>query len=108
MLDWGVFLVLGILLGSYLAAKASNEFRFRLPDKKTLGFNAFGGITMGFGASIAGGCTIGNGLVNSAIFTWQGWASIVFFLLGSWIAVYFTIILKNKKAATAKGSATLS
>lgn len=96
ILDWGVFLVLGILLGSFLAAKGSGEFRFRLPDKKTLANNAIGGVTMGFGASIAGGCTIGNGLVNSAIFTWQGWAAIVFFLLGTWIAVYFTIIRQRK------------
>lgn len=98
LLDWGVFLVLGIFIGSYFAAKASGEFRFRLPDKKTLANNAIGGLTMGFGASIAGGCTIGNGLVNSAIFTWQGWAAIVCFLLGTWIAVYFTIIRQSKKS----------
>ncbi|MFS0782602.1 YeeE/YedE thiosulfate transporter family protein [Bacillus sp. 1P06AnD] len=98
ILDWGVFLVLGILIGSYLAAKGSGEFRFRLPDKKTLGNNAAGGLIMGFGATLAGGCTIGNGLVNSAIFTWQGWASIVFFLLGTWIAVYFTIIRNSRTA----------
>ena len=79
-------------------ADKAGEFRFRLPDKKTLGNNAIGGLTMGFGASIAGGCTIGNGLVNSAIFTWQGWAAILFFLLGTYIAVYFTIIRPNKKA----------
>ena len=98
MVDWGVMLVIGILIGSFIAAKGSGEFRFRLPDKKTLGNNAIGGLTMGFGASIAGGCTIGNGLVNSAIFTWQGWAAILFFLLGTYIAVYFTIIRPNKKA----------
>lgn len=98
LLDWGVFLVLGIFIGSFVAAKGSGEFRFRLPDKKTLSNNAIGGLTMGFGASIAGGCTIGNGLVNSALFAWQGWAATVCFLLGSWIAVYFTIIRKNKKS----------
>ncbi|WP_187119429.1 YeeE/YedE family protein [Bacillus testis] len=99
LLDWGVFLVIGIFIGSFIAAKGSGEFRFRLPDKKTLRNNAIGGLAMGFGATLAGGCTIGNGLVNSAIFTWQGWASIVFFLIGTWVAVYFTIIRKSKKAA---------
>lgn len=97
-IDWGVFLVLGIFIGSFIAAKGSGEFRFRLPDKITLRNNAVGGLTMGFGASIAGGCTIGNGLVNSAIFAWQGWAAMACFLLGTWVAVYFTIIRKNKKA----------
>ncbi|MGM9923912.1 MAG: YeeE/YedE thiosulfate transporter family protein [Bacillus sp. (in: firmicutes)] len=98
LLDWSVFLVLGIFIGSFIAAKGSGEFRFRLPDKKTLGNNAVGGLTMGFGASIAGGCTIGNGLVNSALFAWQGWVAMACFLLGTGIAVYFTIIRKSKKA----------
>ncbi len=31
-INWGVFLVLGILFGSFLAAKGSREFRFRMPD----------------------------------------------------------------------------
>lgn len=36
-LGWGVFLVLGIFLGSFLAAKGSREFRWRLPDLSTIG-----------------------------------------------------------------------
>ncbi len=99
IIDWGVFLVVGIFIGSFIAAKGSGEFRWRLPDKKTLMNNALGGLAMGFGASIAGGCTIGNGLVNSAIFAWQGWVAVVFFLLGSWTATYFIIIRKQKIAA---------
>lgn len=102
LIDWGTFLVLGIFLGSFIAAKGSGEFRWRLPDMKTLRNNAIGGVIMGFGASIAGGCTIGNGLVNSALFAWQGWVAIVFFLLGTWVAVYFTIIRKQKKSTASK------
>lgn len=33
LLDWGVFLVLGIFAGSYIAAKGAREFKWRLPDK---------------------------------------------------------------------------
>ncbi|HWL13043.1 MAG TPA: YeeE/YedE family protein, partial [Ureibacillus sp.] len=56
VLNWGVFLVLGIFTGSFIAAKASKEFRFRMPDVKT-GINSFvGGNLMGVGASLAGGC----------------------------------------------------
>ncbi|MEJ7228425.1 YeeE/YedE family protein, partial [Staphylococcus epidermidis] len=72
-IDWGVFLVLGIFLGSYIAAKGSKEFRWRLPDIKTIRNSAIGGIFMGFGASVAGGCSIGNGLVETATMSWQGW-----------------------------------
>lgn len=61
--NWGVFLVLGIMFGSYsIAAKGSREFRWRLPDLNTLRNSVIGGLLMGVGASLAGGCTIGNGL----------------------------------------------
>lgn len=97
VVDWGVFLVLGILFGSFSAAKLSNEFRFRLPDKKTIAFASVGGILMGFGASLAGGCTIGNGMVQTAIFSYQGWVATIFFLVGAYMATYLTIILPTKR-----------
>ncbi|WP_175354295.1 YeeE/YedE family protein [Bacillus sp. FJAT-27986] len=108
LLNWGVFLVLGIGLGSYIAARGSNEFKWRLPDKRTLAYNASGGLIMGFGASLAGGCTIGNGLVNTALFTWQGWVAVVFFLLGTWTATYFTIIRKQKKQKAGAGNTAVA
>ncbi|MDN2795699.1 YeeE/YedE thiosulfate transporter family protein, partial [Campylobacter jejuni] len=76
-------LVLGIALGSFLGAKLSGEFRVRLPDKKTLAYASIGGILMGVGASLAGGCTIGNGLVEPALFSYKGWVATVFFLIGA-------------------------
>ncbi|MGV6989449.1 YeeE/YedE thiosulfate transporter family protein [Testudinibacter sp. P80/BLE/0925] len=91
-INWGVFLVLGILIGSFIAAKASNEFRFRVPDSTTLLRSAFGGTLMGIGATLAGGCSIGNGLVETAFFSWQGWLSLPLMILGTWFAAYFTII----------------
>ncbi len=96
--DWGVFLILGIALGSFLGAKLSGEFRFRLPDKKTLAYASIGGILMGVGASLAGGCTIGNGLVETSLFSYKGWVATVFFLIGAYIATFYTIILPTRKA----------
>lgn len=95
-LDWGVFLVLGIFIGSFIAAIGAGEFKFRLPDKKTLAQNLSGGLMMGFGASLAGGCTIGNGLVRTALFSYQGWVAMFCFLIGAYIATYFTIIRPSK------------
>lgn len=108
VINWGVFLVLGIFLGSFIAAKGSREFRFRMPDAKT-GITSFiGGILMGFGASLAGGCSIGNGLVMTAMMTWQGWVSLVFMILGTWTASYFVFIRPNvkRKAAAAQSAVT--
>lgn len=54
-LDWGLLLVLGILIGSFIAAKASGEFRVRVPDAAIAVRSIFGGLLMGVGASLAGG-----------------------------------------------------
>ena len=80
--DWGVWFVLGIIPGSFIAAKGSGEFRLRAPDARTAVRAVWGGIFMGIGASIAGGCTIGNSLVQSALFSWQGWLAFLFTFLG--------------------------
>ncbi|EHE92726.1 putative transport system permease protein [Streptococcus thermophilus CNCM I-1630] len=45
---------MGIFLGSFLAAKGSREFRWRLPDLPTIAKSTLGGIFMGIGASWAG------------------------------------------------------
>jgi len=100
-INWGVFLVLGILLGSLFAAKMSGEFRFRIPDTKTAINSLCGGLMMGFGAALAGGCSIGNGLVMTAMMTWSGWISLGFMILGTWTASYFVFVRPNKKAKQA-------
>ncbi|MBX4373179.1 YeeE/YedE family protein, partial [Mycobacterium tuberculosis] len=64
-LDWGVMLVLGILVGSFIAAKATGEFRVRVPDATTTVRSIAGGLLMGVGAALAGGCTVGNGMVQT-------------------------------------------
>lgn len=97
-LNWGVFLVLGIFIGSYIAAKGSNEFRWRLPDLKTVYHSAIGGITMGIGASLAGGCTIGNGLTATAIMSSKGWVSLAFTILGAWTMAYFIFVRPQRQA----------
>ncbi len=91
-INWGVYLVLGIFVGSFIAAKGSNEFRFRVPDVTTLLRSAVGGMLMGIGATLAGGCSIGNGLVETAFFSWQGWLALPVMIAGTWVAAYFTII----------------
>lgn len=97
-LNWGVFLVLGIFLGSYIAAKASREFRVRAADAATTLRSVASGLLMGFGASIAGGCSIGNGLVMTAMLTWQGWIGLAFMILGVWTASWFLFVRPQRKA----------
>lgn len=96
-IDWGVLLVIGIFIGSYIAARGSNEFKWRLPDKKTIRNSAIGGILMGFGASVAGGCSIGNGLVETGTMSWQGWLGLGSMIVGVWFMSYFIFVKPMKK-----------
>ena len=96
-LDWGVLLVVGILFGSYIAAKASGEFRVRVPSAQVIQRSIIGGILMGIGAAWAGGCSIGNALVQTSLLSWQGWAALVFQVLGVGAAAWFLLIRPRQR-----------
>src|SRR5699024_3877333 len=66
-IDWGVMLVLGLLIGAFIAAKVTGEFRVRIPDATTAVRSVGGGLLMGVGATLAGGCTVGNGMVQTSL-----------------------------------------
>ncbi len=90
-IDWGVLFVLGLIPGSYVAAKLSGEFRLRAPDARTAVRAVTGGTLMGIGAALAGGCTIGNSLVQTALFGYQGWVAFLFTFLGVGVGARFFI-----------------
>lgn len=104
IIDWGVYLVIGILAGSFIAAKGSGEFRIRIPDATTTVRSIGGGALMGIGATLAGGCTIGNAMVNTATFGFQGWFSLVFMVLGTGAAVRIFIVGSARGAAVPAGT----
>ncbi|GAB3594929.1 putative inner membrane protein [Corynebacterium faecale] len=103
-LNWGVMLVLGILVGSFIAAKASGEFRVRVADASTSVRAVIGGTMMGVGASLAGGCTVGNGMVQTSLFSFQGWIALLFIAIG--VGVAAKIFLKPAAVAQQKADAT--
>lgn len=88
-LNWGTLFVLGIPLGSFIAAKLSGEFKPRMPEANAVWQRLLGGFLMGLGASLTGGCTVTNALVATAYFSWQGWLATLMILLGFGIAASF-------------------
>lgn len=102
LIDWSVYFVLGLLIGSFIAAKASGEFRLRVPDAPTVVKAILGGIGMGVGAALAGGCTVGNGMVETAMHTWQGWVSLAFMVLGAGVAAKLTIRARPQRQVTSQ------
>jgi len=108
LVDWSVMLVLGILVGSFLAAKLSGEFRWRVPDAQTMLRSAGGGVAMGVGAALAGGCTIGNSLVETSLFSYQGWVSLVAIMLGTWGAAWFFLQRPQRAAEASRPAPVLT
>lgn len=97
--NWGTLLVLGLFIGAFAAAKVSGEFRVRVPDATTTVRSVIGGIGMGIGAALAGGCTVGNGMVQTSLFSYQGWVALAFIALG----VFLGSKLWLKPARTVRG-----
>lgn len=100
-LDWGIMLIIGIILGAFLSTQLSGSFNLtvvptmwakEVSDSALIRFIAsvVGGIFLGVGARWANGCTSGHGITGTSQLSVISWvASIAFFIGG--IAVAFLI-----------------
>ncbi len=92
-IDWEWMLVLGVIVGSFLSAILSGQFGLEFVP--VIWFNAFGGsiilrlivallggILIGFGARLAGGCTSGHGISGSSQLAVSSWVAFSFFFVG--------------------------
>jgi uncharacterized membrane protein YedE/YeeE len=93
VITWECMLVLGIIMGAFISANFSGQFKFRwVPSQwqARVGKAAFvrwitalvGGIIMGFGARWAGGCTSGHGISGTLQLAVSSWLSTVCFFVG--------------------------
>jgi hypothetical protein len=64
---WDLWLVLGVMAGGWLAARRSGAVALRAPEAAVLVKRFAGGLGLGLGASIATGCTVGQGLTGLAL-----------------------------------------
>ena len=81
-----LFLVVGMFVGSFIAALLSREFKVRVPRNPVRYVQAAGGgIVMGYGAGIAMGCTIGAFFSAIPALALNGWVFAVFLVVGAWI-----------------------
>ncbi|SIQ87743.1 YeeE/YedE thiosulfate transporter family protein [Halanaerobium kushneri] len=99
-LEWQSMLVIGIVIGSFISAVLSGEFNLAfLPqtefesilNQNLIGriFSAFtGGILLGFGARLAGGCTSGHGISGTFQLSIASWISLVGFFVGGAITAF--------------------
>jgi hypothetical protein len=64
---WDVLLVLGVVAGGWLAERQSGTVALEAPDSAGLLRRIVGGLGLGVGASVATGCTVGQGLTDLAL-----------------------------------------
>lgn len=99
--DWGVMLVIGIVVGAFISSILSRDFNFlaipqmwssEISDSFFLRFLAsiIGGIFLGIGARWAGGCTSGHGISGTSMLSVISWVATIGFFIGG-IASAFLI-----------------
>ncbi len=93
---WGSMLVLGTPIGAFISAKLLNEFKWKAPGVEELLRVFVGGLIMGFGARVGGGCNVGHGITGVSTLALSSLVATIFIILGNWTMVYFLFIKPMK------------
>jgi hypothetical protein len=92
-IDWEWMLVIGILVGAFISAQLSGEFRATwIPQMWASSFGSgigmrwivalIGGVLIGLGARWAGGCTSGHGISGTLQLAVSSWLAVMGFFVG--------------------------
>ena len=85
-----MLLVLGIFIGSYIAAKGSKEFRWRLPDIKTIAIVRLVAYLWDLVLQLQV-VALSVMVVETATMSWQGWIALASMIIGVWFMSYFIL-----------------
>jgi uncharacterized membrane protein YedE/YeeE len=91
-ITWASLYIIGVPLGAYISAKILKEFKWKVPPVDEL-LTVFGGsLMMGFGATLGGGCNVGQALTGASTLSIGSVVAAIFIILGNWTMVYFKFI----------------
>ena len=93
------FMVLGVPFGAYIAAAIAGEAAFVLPEPRRMVTQLLGGVLMGSGAAIAGGCNIGHGITGLSTLSISSIVATLFTMFGVWIATGIIFRAARSQAA---------
>jgi uncharacterized membrane protein YedE/YeeE len=99
-IDWEWMLLVGVLVGAFLSALFSGQFRAEwVPAKWAAAFgegpglrwagSLLGGLLIGFGARWAGGCTSGHGISGTLQLAVSSWLAVMGFFAGGIVTAMF-------------------
>ena len=91
-ITWASFFIIAVPFGAFISAKILKEFKWKSAPIDDLLSVSVGSIMMGFGATVAGGCNIGQGLTGSSTLAVGSLVALLFIILGNWTMVYLKFI----------------
>lgn len=100
---FGMMLLLGTVLGSFIMAVSSGRFRWVKPERSHLCHIIIGGLLMGMGAIIAGGCNIGNGLTGLSVLSVRSMIAVIAIFAGMRMGIYWLSRSENRVAERTLG-----
>ncbi|WP_455371932.1 YeeE/YedE family protein [Limibacillus halophilus] len=91
---FGIGLVPGVFMGSFLAALLNREFRIQTFDQES-GMTRYlvGASLMGFGGMLAGGCAVGAGVTGGSVLSLTAWVA----LFSMWLGAGATDLLVDRR-----------
>ncbi|MFQ5896311.1 MAG: YeeE/YedE family protein, partial [Nitrospinota bacterium] len=98
-LNWGTFLIVALPVGAFLGAWSHGEFALRAPPPGRLLQAFLGGLMMGFGAALAGGCNIGHSFTGVSVLALSSLTTTAFIIRGVWTAVQLLVLRAKTRAA---------
>ena len=81
-MTWGAFMLLGVPVGSWLSAWSKGNLEWWVPEARELARRFLGGLLMGIGGTVAGGCNIGNALTGVSVFALNSLVATVSIVFG--------------------------
>jgi len=86
--NWIAAMVIGVVIGAFIAALIAGEFKFRFPKPLMIGQAFLGGLIMGFGAVTSGGCNVTHILSGIPQLSLGSFLAAISIALGAWATAY--------------------
>jgi uncharacterized membrane protein YedE/YeeE len=89
VLEFDVGLVPGVVIGAFLSSLLAGQFAWQAFDSvPVMRRSMIGAVLMGFGAMLAGGCAIGNGVTGGSVFAGTAWLALFCMWIGAMATDY--------------------
>lgn len=91
-MTWASLFIIAVPFGAFISAKILKEFKWKNPPVDEMLSVCMGSLMMGFGATVAGGCNIGQGLTGASTLSIGSIVAILAIIAGNWTNVYLRFI----------------